>query len=120
MAEEQTSTSAPKATTKANDGFSGPIPVPVGEEVPDHIHPVTLMAKGFAPDSKKQVAVSLAVLQFQHGDEKGKAIYDHVARVGGFFDPNSEPRGSNFTPDLQLEGMDPKVASQILDILKAA
>lgn len=117
MPEEQTSTAAPKAPPKMNDGFSAPIADPGDGKVPDHIHPDTLMAKGIDPDTGELLTVSLAVLQKQHGKDKGLKLYGRIARAGGFGDPNSEPSGSVYFPDLSLEGMDKAARTKVEAIL---
>jgi|SRR5215831_8917508 len=113
MAEE---TSVPSKSAKANDGFNGPIPDPGDSPVPDHIHPETLMAKGVDPDTRETVAASLAVLVHQHGAEKGRKIYNKVAKAGGFFNPDQQ--AYDFTPDLQLEGLADDTRKALEAILK--
>ena len=119
MPEPQANPSTPP-TGKVRDGFSAPIEDPGEGKVPEHIHPDTLMAKGVDPETKETVTVNLAVLQKKHGEKKGRALYDRVARLGGFFNPNEEPQGSNFAPDLQLEGVDKKLRGELDAILNEA
>jgi hypothetical protein len=118
MAEEnQSATAAPRPSVKAGDGFSGPIADPGDKPVPDHIHPDTLMAKGIDPDTKEVLAISLAVLQKQQGDEKGLRLYGRIARAGGFSDPAQEPIGSHYFPDLTLEGLSEAARAKVDKIL---
>jgi len=113
MAEE---TLAPSKPAKA-DGFNGPIPDPGDGQVPDHIHPETLMAKGIDPDTRETVAASLAVLVHKHGEEKGRQVYRKVAKVGGFFNPDQQ--AYDYAPDLQLEGLDPEKRKAVDAVLAA-
>lgn len=108
---------APKAQPATADGFSGPIVDPGEGKVPDHIHPDTLMAKGVDPDTKEVLAVSLAVLQHQHGEEKGLKLYGRIARAGGFGDPDQEPSGSHYFPDLSLEDLSKDARAKVDKIL---
>lgn len=114
--EETETTNKPKAPN-ARDGFNAPIKFDGEKNIPAHIHPDTLMARGVDPDTKELVTINLSVLQHQHGPEKGLALYKRVAKVGKFFDPNAEPAGSEFYPDLQLEGMAPDVRANVDAIL---
>lgn len=108
---------APLKGANVRDGFTGPIKFDGEQNIPAHIHPDTLMAKGVDPGTKELITVNLLVLQHQHGPEKGLELYKRVARVGKFFDPNSEPAGSDFYPDLQLEGMASDVRANVDAIL---
>lgn len=99
-------------------GFASPIAHTSGK-VPDHIAEDTLMAKGIDPDTKKRVTVNLAALQAEHGEKKGKDLYTKIARAGGFYDPNTEPSGSDFFPDLSLEGMNKDARAKVDAILDA-
>lgn len=110
---------APK-TTKAGDGFTAPIADPGDGQLPEHIHEDTLMAKGIDPDTKQMVTVSLSVMKAKYGEAKGLKLYQKIARAGGFFDPMSEAVGSSYSPDISLEGIDPKVRTRIDAILKEA
>jgi|SRR5215831_6370567 len=113
MADE---TQTPSKSAKANDGFSGPIPDPGDGQVPDHIHPDTLMAKGIDPDTRETVAASLAVLVHQHGPEKGRKIYNKLAKIGGFFNPDQQ--AYDYAPDLQFEGLAADKRKELEGILK--
>lgn len=97
-------------------GFDAPVPRST-KSLPDHIAADTRMAKGIAPDTKEIVTVNLSVLQAQHGKEEGLARYKRIAVAGGFYDPNSEPSGSDFYPDLSLTGMDKKHRDAVNEIL---
>lgn len=97
-------------------GFDSPLPRSV-KSLPDHIAADTRMAKGIAPDSKEIITVNLSVLQAQHGKEAGLDRYKRIAVAGGFYDPNSEPSGSDFYPDLSLTGMDKKHRDAVNEIL---
>lgn len=115
MADETKSEAKPTAN-KA--GFDKPISDPGEGKIPDHIHPDTLMAKGVDPDTKQRVSVNIAALRAEFGEKKGTDKYNRIAVAGGFFNPNAEPAGSGFTPDLQLEGMKPSLREKIDAILK--
>lgn len=109
----------PAEKVEAKPGFDKPIERS-GGKLPDHIAEDTLMAKGFAPDTKERVSINLAALKAEFGDKKGREKYDRIAIAGGFFDPNSEPVGSNFLPDLSLDGMSKEARSKVDAILKEA
>lgn len=109
----------PSKPAKVNDGFTAPIDDPGEGKVPEHIHPDTLMAKGVDPDTKERVAISLAVLKKEHGEKKAKVMYRKIAVAGGFFDPNVEPMGSDFAPDLSLDGMNKEARAKVDAILNA-
>lgn len=117
MADE---TAKPEITKPATQklGFDQPITDPGDGKVPDHIHPDTLMAKGVDPETKQRISVNLAALKAEFGDKRGVEKYNKIAVEGGFFNPNAEPAGSGFTPDLQLEGMKPSLRQKIDAILK--
>lgn len=117
MADETVKPDVPKPAI-SKPGFDKPIPDPGEGKVPDHIHPETLMAKGIDPDTKQRVSINLAVMKEEFGEKKGTEKYNKIAVAGGFFNPNAEPVGSGFTPDLQLEGMKPSLRAKIDDILK--
>lgn len=101
-----------KAETKP--GFNAPIKV--GEKLPDYVAEDTRMAKGVAPDSKEIISLNLGVLQAKHGKKEGLDRYTRIAKAGGFYDPSTEPVGSTFFPDLQLEGMS-KAAREAVDAI---
>lgn len=98
-------------------GFETPIDHK-GGKLPDYIHPETLMAKGIAPDSKERVSINLATLKAEFGDKKGKEKYAKIARAGGFYDPNVEPVGSEYAPDLSLEDMNKETRDKVDAILR--
>lgn len=98
-------------------GFDAPLPKSHKGALPDHVHPETRMAKGVAPDSKETVTVNLQALQAKHGKKEGLDRYARIARAGGFYDPSTEPVGSSFFPDLQLEGMDKDRRAEVDAIL---
>lgn len=106
------------SVASAGDGFTAPIADPGEGNVPDHINEHTLMVKGIEPDTKERLAVSLVALKKEFGDEKGLEKYKKVARLGGFFDPNFQPGGEAFYPDLVLEGMNPDIRAKVDAILK--
>ena len=105
------------AATSAADGFNAPIEHSGEGRVPDHINPDTMMAKGVDPD-KGLVTVNLQALKKQHGEKKGRELYNKIAIAGGFYDPNSEPVGSDFAPDLALEGMNKDARAKVDAILE--
>lgn len=109
----------PEDKTKAEKaaGFDKPIDHK-GGKLPDHIHPETLMAKGIAPDSKERVSINLAAMKAEFGEVKGKQKYTKIAIAGGFYDPNVEPIGSDYAPDLSLEGMSKEARDKVDAILK--
>jgi hypothetical protein len=115
MDDIQPKTSAAPVTSKP--GFSAPIEMPASGNVPEHIHPDTLMAKGIDPDTKQRVSVNLKTLQVEFGEKKGREMYGKIARAGGFYDPNVEPSGSEFYPDLQLEGLNKDARANVDAIL---
>lgn len=116
MAENETNVKGKKAKVEG-DGFNGP--VNDDGRIPDHINPDTLMAKGIDPDVGL-ITVNRQVLQKQHGEKKGADLYRKIAVAGGFYDPQSEPSGSEFYPDLSLEGMDKNHRAKVDAILSAA
>lgn len=97
-------------------GFDSPIPKSHKGPLGDHIDPDTRMAKGIDPDVG-MVTVNLSVLQAKFGKKEGLDRYSRIARAGGFFDPNSQPSGSSFFPDLGLEGMDKDAREKVDAIL---
>lgn len=103
------------AKKEIKPGFASPISG--SGAVPDHIHPETRMAKGIDPDTKERVSVNLSVLQAEFGKKEGLDKYTKIAKAGGFYDPNTEPTGSSFYPDLQLEGMDKDARAKVDAIL---
>lgn len=103
------------SSVTAGDGFSAPIAE--GGKIPEHIAEDTLMAKGFDEEGKV-VTVSLSVLKKLHGEKKGAEMYRKIAIAGGFFDPNTEPVGSNYAPDLSLEGMEKTARAKVDAILE--
>lgn len=93
-------------------------PIDGNGTIPDHIHEDTLMFKGIDPDTKERVSVNLPALKKEFGEKKGMEMYTKIAKLGGFFDPGMEPVGSNFFPDLSLEGMNSDTKTKIDAILK--
>lgn len=110
----------PKDTAEPKSATGFDKPVAASDNLPAHIHPDTLMAKGIDPETKQRVSVNLAALKAQFGDEKGQEKYSKIAVEGGFFNPGAEPVGSGFAPDLQIEGMKPSLREKIDAILKEA
>lgn len=109
-----------KKAAKESKGFTAPIPDPGEGKLPEHIHPETLMAKGISPDTKQRVSVNLSALKAEFGDKAGLAKYTKIAKAGGFFDPNTEPTGSSFYPDLDIEGLPKDIRAKVDAILKEA
>lgn len=105
-----------KQPEKVVAGLTAPLDRSI-KSLPDHVAADTRMAKGIAPDTKEMVTVNLSVLQAQHGKEAGLERYMRIAVAGGFYDPNSEPSGSDFFPDLSLTGMDKKHRDAVNEIL---
>lgn len=101
--------------TEVKPGFASPIEGT--GHVPDHIHPDTRMAKGIDPDTKQRIAINFAALKAEHGEKKATELYRKIALAGGFLDPNLEPRGSDYRPDLSLEGMDKDARAKVDAIL---
>lgn len=111
-------TNLPKAKTTGTSkelkpGFASPIKA--GDKLPDYVNPKTRMAKGFDAAGVMQTA-NLQALQSLHGKDAGLDLYISIAKAGGFYDPNMEPSGGAFYPDLQLEGMN-KAAREAVDAI---
>lgn len=123
MADEQVTSVNPKpakGNKEVMPGLTSPIEAPTSGKVPDHIHEDTLMVKGIDPDTKERVAINLAALKKEHGDKKGLELYTKIAKAGGFLDPAIESRGgSEYYPDLSLEGMNKDARTKVDAILNA-
>lgn len=112
MGDPETTSKPPKAEMKP--GFNKPIAK--GSKLPDYVNPDTRMAKGLDTEGKV-VTVSLETLQEQYGKKDGLDRYTRIAKAGGFYDPNTEPTGSSFYPDLQLEGVNKDAREKVDEIL---
>lgn len=106
-------TSAPKAG--AVTGIDKPF---TGKDVNrDGIDDETGFFLGVSPDNNQRITVNLAAMKAQFGDKAGFDKYKRIAVAGRFFNPDAEPVGSDFFPDLQLEGMKSSIREKVDAIL---